>query len=296
MVNAGEDVSCRNLYTPLDPRVTSVPEEFMTAAPFVFAATAREVENPWRLLEEDLPSGAVPAILDYAAARWILHKGLGDRIAVTDGDGVARELEIVGLLSQSIFQNEVLVSPARFRRLFGGITGFAQVLVATPVDRIDAVRARLAADLVDFGVSVEPTNDRLAAFAAIADSYIDAFTALGQLGLLLGTLGLVVVLLRTAAERRGELALLSAVGLRGRRIALVLTAENAFVLAWGFVAGIAAAAVAVWPELAQAGGAASSALATVAAFLAMAGAIAALLGVVAAGLVRSIGPADLRAE
>ena len=81
------------------------------------------------------------------------------------------------------------------------------------------------------------------------------FLALGGLGLVLGTLALGIVVLRNVLERRGELALMRAVGFRrGRLVALVLT-EHLLLLSAGLVLGSVAAWIAVLPALASPAGA-----------------------------------------
>ena len=69
------------------------------------------------------------------------------------------------------------------------------------------------------------------------------------MGLLLGTLGLAAVMLRNVLDRRGELALLRAVGLGARKIAALVLTETAFLLLWGLASGTAAALLALWPHL-----------------------------------------------
>jgi ABC-type lipoprotein release transport system permease subunit len=59
-----------------------------------------------------------------------------------------------------------------------------------------------------------PTEERLANFHRVENTYLSTFQMLGGLGLILGTLGMAAVLLRNVLERRRELALLRAVGLR----------------------------------------------------------------------------------
>ena len=61
-------------------------------------------------------------------------------------------------------------------------------------------------------MEVTPAVRRLAAFNAVQNTYLSTFQVLGGLGLLLGSVGLGVVVLRNVLERRGELALLLAVG------------------------------------------------------------------------------------
>jgi ABC-type antimicrobial peptide transport system permease subunit len=103
--------------------------------------------------------------------------------------------------------------------------------------------------LSDYGVDVERTRDRLAAFMAVQNTYLSTFQSLGGLGLLLGTLGLAVVQLRKVLERRGELALLRATGFRRRRLGEMVMLENAALLCFGLGTGIVAALVAILPQL-----------------------------------------------
>jgi ABC-type antimicrobial peptide transport system permease subunit len=67
--------------------------------------------------------------------------------------------------------------------------------------------------------------------------------------LLLGTLGLAVVMVRNVLERRGELALLQAVGFGRSSISWLVLAENGFLLVFGMLIGAVAALLAVAPHL-----------------------------------------------
>ena len=76
---------------------------------------------------------------------------------------------------------------------------------------------------------------------------------LAQLGLILGSFGIGIVVLRNTFEIRGELALLRAVGLRRRSLTLMLLAEHLPLLAAGLVCGTAAAVAASLPALVSPG-------------------------------------------
>jgi ABC-type antimicrobial peptide transport system permease subunit len=65
----------------------------------------------------------------------------------------------------------------------------------------------------------------------------------------LGSAGLGVVVLRNVLERRGELALLVAVGFRRRTLQRLILVEHSVLLLLGLGIGVAAAAVAVLPAL-----------------------------------------------
>ena len=57
--------------------------------------------------------------------------------------------------------------------------------------------------LQDVGLELTPATQRLAAFNAVQNTYLNTFQVLGGLGLLLGSAGLGVVVLRNVLERRG---------------------------------------------------------------------------------------------
>ena len=67
--------------------------------------------------------------------------------------------------------------------------------------------------------------------------------------MILGSLGLGVVVLRNIWERRGELALLRAVGFQPKALRRMVLAEHAALLVLGLLIGIIAALIAVLPAL-----------------------------------------------
>jgi ABC-type antimicrobial peptide transport system permease subunit len=89
----------------------------------------------------------------------------------------------------------------------------------------------------------------LAAFNAVQNTYLDTFQVLGGLGLLLGSVGLGVVVLRNVVERRGELAVLLAMGFRPRLVRRMVLLEHGVLLLLGLCLGIGAAVAAVLPAL-----------------------------------------------
>ena len=102
--------------------------------------------------------------------------------------------------------------------------------------------------LSDFGFDAESTQTILAGYLAVQNTYLSTFQTLGGLGLLLGTFGLAVVQLRNVLERRGELALLRAVGLSKSLNARLVFWENLALLGAGLSCGVGAALIAVLPH------------------------------------------------
>jgi ABC-type antimicrobial peptide transport system permease subunit len=84
---------------------------------------------------------------------------------------------------------------------------------------------------------------------AVQNTYLGAFQVLGALGLLLGTIGLGVSQLRSAMERRGELAAMRAIGFTKSRLVWLLTLENGWQLLRGIGIGVGSAGLATLPAL-----------------------------------------------
>jgi ABC-type lipoprotein release transport system permease subunit len=250
-VHAGDDVSCLNLYQPLKPRVLGVPSSLAGQNTFTFAATSGQSladrANPWLLL--DSPESPLPAFGEKNTVEWMLNSGLGKTVSVPAGQGGEQPLRIVGLLQGSVFQSSLLVSEANFLRLYPEEEGYRFFLIRPPAGQEEAVRRLLERGLAERGFEVTPAAERLQAYLAVENMYLSTFQALGGLGLLLGSLGLAVVLLRGVWERRGELALLRALGYRPGTLAWLILAENAFLLLVGLAAGTASALIAVSPHL-----------------------------------------------
>jgi ABC-type antimicrobial peptide transport system permease subunit len=108
--------------------------------------------------------------------------------------------------------------------------------------------------LADTGFEVTTTTDRLDRFNAVPNTYLSTFQVLGGLGLLLGSVGLGVVVLRNVWERRGELAAMSAVGLSRDVLTRLVVNEHGGLLFTGLGLGFAAALVAVLPAFWNPGG------------------------------------------
>ena len=202
----------------------------------------------------------MPAIGDYNSVQWILHRSLGEDVVLEDDLGEPVRLRLVGLLQSSVLQSELIVSEEHFVRHFPSRGGYGAFFVdaegaapgGEPVDPA-SVATLLEARLDRFGFDATPTVDRLAGYLVVENTYMSTFTALGGLGLLLGTIGLGIVLVRNVIERRGELATLRAFGYRQATLAWMVLWENAFLLAVGLAIGTGAGLVAVGPHLLEGG-------------------------------------------
>ncbi len=257
-VRPGDDTSCLNLYQPRNPRILGATNEFIRSGRFSFneslAKSKEETENPWMLLDRELPDGAVPVFADANSMTYVLHRKLGDEILVNQSNGESARLRLVGALDGSIFQGELLMSETNFLRLFPDQGGYSFFLLEVAPEASSVAAGVLEEQLSDFGFDVVPTSERLASFHRVENTYLTTFQTLGGLGLILGTLGLATVLLRNVLERRRELALLRAIGYNSGHFELMVITENAFLVCCGLGTGVACAMLAIAPAFAARGG------------------------------------------
>jgi ABC-type antimicrobial peptide transport system permease subunit len=257
-VRHGEDASCLNLYRPTNPTIIAPDADFMNQNRFSFSAVGASSspadgasENPWRLLDETQPDGAVPVIADATSMQYVLHVGVGDTMSIDNGGDRPLVVRFVGALRDSVLQGELIMSEQHFMRVFPHTQGYRAFLVQFPgvtsIDEANRLAGVVEQQLQPFGVDATVTSERLASFHRVENTYLSTFQALGGLGLLLGTIGLATVMFRNVLERRRELALLRAVGYDRGRVSTMILAEAMFVLAAGLIAGVGSAAIAIAP-------------------------------------------------
>src|SRR5205085_1963780 len=136
-----------------------------------------------------------------------------------------------------------------FLRRFPGESGYRMFLIDAPSNSVTQVSATLSRALQDVGLELTPAAQRLNAFNAVQNTYLNTFQILGGLGLLIGSAGLGVVVLRNVLERRSELALLQAVGFQRSALHRLVLVEHVALLVLGLLVGMLSALVAVFPAL-----------------------------------------------
>jgi len=271
-VKSGDEASCLNLNRAQSPRILGVPQAFVDRGGFSFTshfAVDKGSMNPgapWSILDTASASERITAVCDNQSLTYALGKSVGDTLDIPDEKGVPQKIWIGAAVANSILQGNILISEADFLRLYPSESGYREFFIdvapqeikdASPLDplplseaaRAKRVAAYLEKALEDAGFSAMPAVARLAAFNAVENTYLSTFQALGALGMLLGSLGLGLVVLRNVLERRGELALMRAVGFSKFQLGKLVLSEYAWLMLLGLGAGIVAALVAVLPAL-----------------------------------------------
>jgi ABC-type antimicrobial peptide transport system permease subunit len=215
---------------------------------FVSYTDDLDLDHPWGSLDKTLENGVIPAIADQTVIQWGLGLKIGDTLVYKDELGQELKLLLIGGLANSIFQGHVIISDQYFLDHFPSSSGSTFMLLDDVDDQELAVN-ELGMGLRDFGLDIETSAQKLAEFNSIENTYLTIFMVLGAFGLLLGTIGLGVILVRNLLERKQELALLKAMGYSNGLILRLILNEYVGLLIGGLLAGGISAIIAVLPGL-----------------------------------------------
>jgi putative ABC transport system permease protein len=261
-LHEGDDASCLNLNRAQKPRLLAVqPEQLAKRGAFAFRAGFNSSAGHGGILNSQFyilnskceDEDVVPAIGDYPTIVWSLGKSVGDELEYVDEMGRKFRLRLVGMMNSSILQGSLLISESNFTQRFPSEEGYRVFLIDAPPGQAEQVGERLSARLKDFGLALTPTTERLSEFSAVENTYLSIFQLLGGLGLILGTVGLALVVLRNMLDRRGELAMLRAVGFNKAAVGRMVFYEHWLLCLWGLTCGVTAALVAVKPAMSSPG-------------------------------------------
>ena len=142
-----------------------------------------------------------------------------------------------------------MITHISFRKQFPSSGGSKTILIDAPANKQALITGVLSQSLVDYGIEITPTRERLATFNSVENTYLTVFMALSRLGFIIGTIGLGIVLLRNIFERRQELALMLSLGFSRKKVFSIVFTENFFLLVTGFCIGLLAAFVGILPSL-----------------------------------------------
>ncbi|NOU16423.1 MAG: FtsX-like permease family protein [Bacteroidales bacterium] len=249
---SGDDASCLNLNQVQRPRILGVnPETFGSRHSFSFVGYHNGVntKNTWLELKKSFGDDVIPAIADQTVITWGLKKAVGDTLVYLNESGKKIKLLLIAALDNSIFQGNLLIADSLFVKNFPSSSGSRIMLIDAPSAKQEQLSQLLNTTFTDYGIELTPTTARLAEFNSVENTYLTVFMVLGGLGVIIGTFGFGVVLLRNTLERRSEIALMTAIGYRKSQIFRLIFIENLFLLITGLICGITSAFIGILPSI-----------------------------------------------
>jgi len=248
----GDDASCLNLNQVQQPAILGLNSEELDkrkAFSFVNLQEGLITLNPWLILDAELGHNIYPAYADQTVITWGLIKKVGDTLLYHNEQGEEIRFVLMGGLGASVFQGHLLISEKVFTKHFPSVAGSKAMLIDAPKTKQTEVYELMETAFRNYGMEITPTSQKLAQFNTVTNTYLSVFLALGGLGMIIGTFGLGIVLLRNMLDRKNELAILKAIGYEKRDIFKIILLENTFLLLSGLIIGILAAFIGILPSL-----------------------------------------------
>jgi len=250
MKHEGDDASCLNLNRVKNPSILGVKTEQLKGRfSFVSNTPLLNKDNPWSSLDQTLAGGVIPAVADETVIKWGLGISVGDTLVYKNEYGEKMKLKLIGGLANSVFQGHVIISQKYFMANFPSGSGSTLFLINNKKATEQAVEDELKHSFRDYGWEIVPAAQKLAEFNSIENTYLSIFLVMGAFGLLIGTVGLGVILVRSILERRSEIALLKAVGFGKKLIFKMFVNEYTGLLFAGILIGVITATIAILPSL-----------------------------------------------
>lgn len=248
----GDDASCLNLNQVQNPKILGIDANFFqNRDAFSFDKIAKDyhTETLWDELNKNYGNNVIPAIADQTVIQWGLLKKVGDTLYYTNENGENLKLVLIAGLGASIFQGHMLISESNFIKHFPSVSGSQVMLVDDAISNAADIEENLKFYFQDYGIEINKASERLKEFYSVTNSYLSIFLALGALGVIIGTIGLGIVLLRNMMERKSEIALLLATGYNKNQVFNIVLFENLMILVIGMIIGILSALIGILPSL-----------------------------------------------
>ncbi len=247
---AGDDASCLNLNQIQQPQILGVNAKlFDSLQAFSFATSLNKTNKPWLELKKNYGPNIIPAYADQTVIQWGLLKSVGDTLFYHNEKGKIINLLLIGGLNASVFQGNIMISDSAFVANFPGSSGSKIMLVDVPNNEIDKLDDLLTNYLSDYGIEISSASQRLSSFYSVTNTYLSIFMMLGGLGVILGTFGLGIVMMRIIIERKQEMAVFEALGFKKCQIFVLIFVENLILLLAGIIIGLLSAIIGILPSI-----------------------------------------------
>ena len=248
----GDDASCLNLNQIAVPSVLGIDSDILAHSEsfsFANALTRLQVNNPWDALKIPAKENVIYGIADQTVLTWGLKLKVGDTLSIIAESGEILHIVFAGGLKPSVFQGSVIIGRENFSRFMPSIAGSTILLARGNPDKKEVYKTSIDNLFNTYGINVEYTDDRLASFYEVTNTYLTVFITLGGLGMLLGIFGLGLILMRNIDSRKKEYAFLIASGFTSKKLRLMVYKEYLMILFAGIITGTIPAIIATLPSL-----------------------------------------------
>ena len=237
---SADDASCLNLNKVTTPTVLGIDMDKLSESEFRILQNIYSLDGKDAFGKMQSPANppVYPALVDATVLAWSLGMKLGDTLYYVGDGGQNVAIQLAGTLPNTIFQGNILIDKFFFQEIWKQTTGSEVFLLKTDESEKEAVKMLLSQAMNEYGVLVTTTSDRLKQFNSVTDTYLTIFMTLGGIGLLLGIMSFIIVVRKSLAARRKEIALYRTLGFPNGKIEQTLYRENLTVPLYAIITGV----------------------------------------------------------
>jgi ABC-type antimicrobial peptide transport system permease subunit len=245
--------TCSNMNVRYPPRLLGVSSEFIGENKFSFMEpSGPDISSRDIWLDLQKPPnenhGRVPIVVDYNTLIWIYQGSFGTIYTVESESGEEINLEVIGVLENSVFGGTFVMSEENLDLLYPSTAEYRYALFKIKPDITSSpehVAADLEQELALYGMDAQAIGELIHENQAYERSFMILFQAFLGLGLLIGMIGLGVVTARNIVERKYEIGVLRALGFNRRMVLKTFLLEPSYTgiiaILLGIVIGIISA-------------------------------------------------------
>ncbi|WP_289053420.1 ABC transporter permease [Carboxylicivirga marina] len=243
---SADEASCLNLNKVSAPTVLGVDMQalFNSELGLQNNIYTADKANLLEQLQSDNDS-VYPALIDATVLQWSLVKNLGDTIYYTAANGQEVAVRIAGTMPNTIFQGNILMDKKLFSNIWPDISGSEVFLLDVEPNRAKQVKTLLSQALHEYGIRVTTTNNRMAQFNSVTDTYLSIFMTLGGVGILLGIMGFGIIVRKNLSVRQYEIKMNAQLGFNKKKTETLLFHENMLIPLYAIITGLISACISI---------------------------------------------------
>nr|WP_262896390.1 ABC transporter permease [Carboxylicivirga marina] len=243
---SADEASCLNLNKVSAPTVLGVDMQalFNSELGLQNNIYTADKANLLEQLQSDNDS-VYPALIDATVLQWSLVKNLGDTIYYTAANGQEVAVRLVGTMPNTIFQGNILMDKKLFSNIWPDMSGSEVFLLDVEPNSAKQVKTLLSQALHEYGIRVTTTNNRMAQFNSVTDTYLSIFMTLGGIGILLGIMGFGIIVRKNLSVRQYEIKMNAQLGFNKQKTEALLFRENMLIPLYAIITGLISASISI---------------------------------------------------
>lgn len=239
----GNDASCLNINKVSRPGLLGVDNvKFSNENLFTFSDSVTNISsmNVWSELGQIKTSNnktIINGVADMNVIKWSLNKKIGDTLSYISETGDTILVRLIAGLQNSIFQGKILICDSILQLYYKHSSSPKIILTQAGSKNINETIKTLDQCFFNNGIQSTTTSERLEKYASVEKTYLEIFSAIAGISMILSIAGIIIILIKNIGSNRNYFALLNLLGITLNKIRLYILTENIIICTIGLILG-----------------------------------------------------------